>query len=355
MTLSTLLFVIATIVLIFGAIFTIRHFTQKRREEALSDILITVGLQLIISSFGTFDDKVFAYISDSEVETNYLQLGSGIFLLAVGIGFYFYVKKRLYILNINGYFDKRIEQHHQDLNLSSFEFKEREIDFIRIFRKGIGSNACNEILEEISGKISTFKAESKDKSRAYTGIAPIPFIFIAGKLFEREKVDKYFEYDKLNQTYYSLTISRKKRKPYPPLEQMTPLNSIPSVSVEEIVVAVSVTQKISDTHLSQFSYPIIHLSVNQPTDNMIKYTDQLESYTRIVYEILLTISNHFQNLKRIHLVYSGQSCLAFEVGKLIDDQRMVEVINYQYSIQNNPLYPWGIVLNGNRKGTYIEV
>ncbi|WP_141235344.1 SAVED domain-containing protein, partial [Priestia megaterium] len=57
----------------------------------------------------------------------------------------------------------------------------------------------------------------------------------------------------------------------------------------------------------------------------------------------------------VHLVYSGQSCLAFEVGKLMDNQRMVEIINYHYKQQNNPSYPWGIVLNGDRKGTYIEI
>ncbi|KRF46334.1 hypothetical protein ASG98_17310 [Bacillus sp. Soil531] len=353
MTLSTLFLIIAAIVLVVGVIFTIKHFNQRRREEALSDLLITVGIEMMISSFGMLDDKIFAYLNHTEVENNYVQLGVGAVLFLSGVAFYFYVKNRLYILNINGYYDKRIEQHHQDLNLSSFEFKEREIDFIRLFRKGINDTVFGEIQEIISEKMSVFKAESRDKSRAYTGIAPIPFIFLSGKLFERENIDKYFEYDKFNQTYYALTPCRKKRKPYPILEPTTPINS--DNSTEEIVIAISLTQQILDTDLNQFLCPIIHLAVSQPNDNIIKYTDQLETYTQTIYNLLINIRNDFSSLKKVHLVYSGQSCLVFEVGKLIDDQRMVEITNYHYKQQNNPSYPWGIVLNGDRKGTYIEV
>lgn len=354
MTLSTFLSIIVILVFICGFIFAIKHFSQQQREEALSDILITTGIELIITSFGTFDDKLLAFLSNSQTQTNYVQLVIGILLLAVGIIFYFYIKNRLYILNINGYFDKRIEQHHNDLNLSSFEFKEREIDFIRLFRKGINSQVAQDIQEEINEKITTFKTESKDKSRAYTGIAPIPFIFVAGKLFARENIDRYFEYDKFNQSYYSLATCRKKRKPYSTLEQVTSMDSTSDVTTEEIVVAISVTQQITAPQLIQFSSPIIHVSIKQPGDNAIKYKDQLDAYTKTIYEILLSLPNHFHNLKRIHLLYSGQSCLAFEVGKLIDDNRMVEIINYQYVQNNQPKYPWGIVLNGERKGTYIE-
>ncbi|MBT2259647.1 SAVED domain-containing protein [Priestia megaterium] len=353
MTLSTIFLVIAAIVLVLGVIFFIKHFNQRRREEALSDLLITVGIEMMISSFGMLDDKLFSYLNHVEVETNYVQLGVGLVLFLLGVAFYFYVKNRLYILNINGYFDKRIEQHHQDLNLSSFEFKEREIDFTRLFRKGINDTVSKEIQEIISEKMSVFKVESKDKSRAYTGIAPIPFIFLSGKLFERENIDKYFEYDKFNQTYYALTPCRKKRKTYPTLETITPIN--PNNYAEEIVIAISLTQQILDADLNQFSCPIIHLAVSQPNDNIIKYTDQLETYTQTIYQLLINIPNDFSSLKKVHLVYSGQSCLAFEVGKLMNDQQMVEITSYHYMRQNNLSYPWGIVLNGNRKGTYIEI
>lgn len=337
-----------------GIIAVLHHINKKQKEEVISDILIAGGLQLILASFGTFDDKIFAFLSGTQSTTNYIQLTVGFALLVGGILFFFYVKNKLYILNVNGYFDKRIEQHHHDLGLNDFQFKEREIDFIHLFEKGMNQAIAQDILEIIKKKTAAFIAESKDKNRAYTGIAPIPFIFSAGKEFSREKVSRYFEYNKFNQTYYELKPSKKRRNPYPPLQIMTPLSTLSSNSTEDVVLAISLTQKIEEVDLIQFSDPIIHLSIPNPTDNAIEYSDQLKKYTQEVYTMLIDIKNYFPQIKRIHIVYSGQSCLPFELGKLIDDQRITEVVSYQYTAQNTPRYSWGIIINGMKKGTYIQ-
>lgn len=354
MNLSSLLLTVFVLVLLGGIIAVIRHLSRKQKEEAFSDILIAGGFELIITSFGTFDDKLFAFLSGTQSNTNYVQLGVGLILLFGGIFFFFYVKNKLYILNINGYFDKRVEQHHQDLGLNAFQFKERDIDIIRIFQKGIDVEVAQDIQEELKNKIPTFITESQDKSRAYTGIAPIPFIFVAGKMFAREKIDKYFEYNKFEQAYYELSFTKKRRKPYDPLNPVIALSSIPVNSTEDVVLAISISQQIPNADLAQFSYPVVHLAIPNPTDNAIKYLNQLKEYSTSVYDNLIAIGNHFPNVKRIHLTYAGQSCLAFEVGQLLDDLRNKEVIAYWYDTQNTPRYPWGIVINGQRKGTYIE-
>ncbi|MBM7651750.1 SAVED domain-containing protein [Neobacillus cucumis] len=355
MTLNTITWIIAAFFLIGGLFLIIKHFAQKQKEESLSYTFITIGLELITTSFGTFDDKVFAFLTNTQVNTNYVQMVVGGILSILGVFLLLYIKSRIYVININGYSDYRIEKHYKDLNLSAFEFKEREIDFIRPYRKGMDSTVADEIQDIITEKMATFKAESSDKSRAYTGIAPIPFIFVAGKLLGKEKIERYFEYDKFKQSYYPLTICKKKRKPYTSLELTPPLNQVVPLTAYEVVLAVSITQQITNGNLSQFTCPIIHLAITHPTDNTIKYTDQLESYTHTIYQLLIDgLPKRFSNLTKIHLVYAGQSCLAFEVGKLLDDHRMVEVISYQFTAQSTPKYPWGIVLNGNRKGTYIE-
>ncbi len=337
-----------------GAFFIIRHFVNRQKEEAISDILIATGTQLTLTCFGTFNDKLFAFLSDTEAATNYVQLVVGIFLVISGIVFHLYIKNKLYILNINGYFDKRIEQHHHELGLNHFQFKEREIDFIRVYKKGINKLTSKDIIDEIKEKVATFKAESKDKSRAYTGIAPIPFIFVAGKEFSREKFHRYFEYDKFNNIYYSLTPCNKRKKPYSRLRVSTNIATISSSGIEDVVLVVSITQQILDSDLSQFAYPKIHVAVDNPSDNKIKYTNQLDEYTMKIYETIKDLPGHFPDLKRIHLVYSGQSCLALEVGKLLDDTRNKEIISYQFISQNNPVYAWGIVVNGQRKGAFIK-
>ncbi|WP_433746374.1 SAVED domain-containing protein [Falsibacillus pallidus] len=351
---SSIFLTIFILVFFGGVVAVIRHLSRKQKEEAISDILIAGGFELIIASFGTFDDKLFAFLSGTQANINYVQLGIGLLLLMGGIFFFFYVKNKLYILNINGYYDKRVEQHHQDLGLNAFQFKERDIDFIRTFRKGMSAETAEDIQEEFKNKIPAFISESQDKSRAYTGIAPIPFIFVAGKMFARERIDKYFEYNKFEQTYYELATNKKRRKPYESLRPVTALSSIPSSSTVDVVLAISITQHIPNADLTQFPYPIVHLAIPNPADNAIKYTNQLKEYTSAIYDMLIAIGNHYPKVKRIHLAYAGQSCLAFEVGKLLDDQRIKEIISYWYDTQNTIRYPWGIVINGQRKGTYIE-
>lgn len=342
---------------LIGGSLVYRQYASQNHEIALSTFLITSGVELIISAFGKLDDKVIALFTKQPLETNYVQLGIGVVLLAVGIWFLRYVQKKLYILNINGYYDRRIEHHQSDLKLSAFAFKEREIDFIRLFNKGMTKEIANEIREEIEQKIKSYIEESKDKKRGYTGIAPIPFIMLAGKAFTRHSMNEYFEFNKLNNRYYQLTgrklgfINRR----YPELVQSPSLSSLQAAHAEEVVIAISVTSRISDADTSQFSFPVIHLAIPQPQDNAIQSKDQLMDYCTKIHDLLNELHQRFPRLKKIHLLISAQSCLAFELGKLIDDNRMAMVISYHYSRQHTPKYPWGIVMNGAQKGTFIEV
>jgi hypothetical protein len=347
--------IIVVVILIGGLIFMFRHWQNHQREEVVSDILITTGLQLIFTSFGTLDDKLFAFLSNKEVVNNYVQLGTGFVLLVGGIYLYRHIKNKLYILNINGMFhERRIENHHQDLGMNQFQFKEKEVDFVRVLKKGISPDVVLDIQEEMSHKIESFKLESKDKKRGYTGIAPIPFIMMAGKMFERQRMDEYFEFDKFTETYYQLA-NKFFRTKYPKLSKRTqdPYSQFNVITCEEIAIAVSLTSQITDEQLSQFSCPHIHLSVPEPTDNLIKYKEQLKEYVETTYQLILVVHQKLPKLKTIHFLFSGQSCFAFEMGKLIDDNRMQTIINYTYKASERPKYPWGIVLNGDQKGTYV--
>lgn len=296
---------------------------------------------------------MFAFLAHEQAQTNYLQLVTGFILLFGGIYFHFYIKNKMYILNINGYFDKRIELHQNDLNLSSFEFKEKEIDFIRLYQKGMNETVAKDIQEELESKIKSFKAESIDKKRAYTGIAPIPFIMLAGKFFERQILDEYFEYDKLNGDYFQLKNCKSKQS-YPQLVQETSIGSIRDGESEDVVIAVSITSQITYEDASQFLCPKIYISLQQPMDIAIKYKEQLKEYCNTIYNLLLETQHAFPRAKKIHLLYAGQSCLAFELGKIIDDNRMTKVISYHYARQEPCKYPWGIVLNGSQKGTFVK-
>lgn len=346
---------IAVIVVIFliGTIFAIVQFNKHQREEGIAYFVLMTGTELIVASSGTFDDKVFAFLSHSEVENNIVQLVSGFVLLAVGLFLIFHSRNKMYILNLNGMFhERRIDNHHKEVGLNAFQFKEKEVDFVRLYKKTMNAEVASEIIEEIKHKVEVFKLESKDKKRGYTGIASIPFVMLAGKFFERQTMNEFFEFDKFNQVYYQL----RSKSSFPKLNPTSndAIVRIPSSNCEEIAIAISITATISDEQLSQFSCPHIHLTVNKPEDNQIKYKEQLQAYVRTAYDVLVQANEKLPNLKKIHLLISSQSSFAFELGKIIEDTRMPAIINYQYNAQSTPKYPWGILINGEQKGTFVN-
>ncbi len=329
------------------------------------------GLELIISSFGTIEDKIVSIVSlvlvNTEIEvlrifennsdTNITQLGVGLLLLVLGFYLKRYIKNKIYILNINGVFDQRIENHRNDLKLSAFEFKEREIDFIWLYKKGMSKHIARDIIELIQEKIKSFRNESKEYKRGYTGISPIPFIMYAGTLLKKDEFHEYFEYDKMEtHKYYRLKkIGRMKKNKYTVLGPKTNISDVNKYA-NEIVLAISITSEIKETDLEQFSgKEIVHLLVDKLGDNTIRYKEQLREYTRVIYDTIELLSKSIDKLTKIHLIYSGQSCLALELGKIIDDNRMTQIINYHYVRESSCRYPWGIVLNGKNKGEYVEL
>ncbi|SFB62816.1 hypothetical protein SAMN05216312_1237 [Cohnella sp. OV330] len=344
---------IMAFVLIVGIIFMVSHFKNHQREEGIADLIIMFGTEVISTSFGTLDDKIFAFLSNQNVDTNYAQLISGFILIGIGLFLMMHSRNKMYILNLNGMFhDRRIDNHHKEVGLSPFQFKEKEVDFVRLYKKAMTSEVAGEIVEEIKHKVEVYKQESKDKKRGYTGIASIPFVLIAGKYFERSVMNEYFEYDKFQQVYYRLTS--KSRFPRLTLTQNNAITRLQSTQCEEIAIAISITASISSEQLTQFTCPHIYLSVSNPDDNLIKYKEQLLSYVKATHDVLKDTHGKLSHLKKIHLIISSQSCFAFELGQLIDDTRMPVVISYQYNAQSSPKYPWGIIINGNRKGNFVH-
>ncbi|WIG25103.1 SAVED domain-containing protein [Bacillus toyonensis] len=360
-------FIIILVIAIIGigAFFAIKQFVSQNKEQGISSLLITTGLSLIVGSFGSFWDKpiqILSILKNSKTakesiditkemsEPNVLQLIAGAILMIVGIYFWQYIKNKIFILNINGYYDKRIEGHNRDLGLGTFEFKEREIDFVQTYKKGIKPTTTKDIANMLKEKVTSFKDESKEFKRGYTGIAPIPFIALAGTHLQREKIDHYFEFDKVDtEKFYELTEGND----YSPLEVKTNLNNL-NPNATEVVLSVSVTKEITDAQLTQFQgIDVVKLEVDTPEDNKIRYTNQVKEYANTIMNTIEEIGAKMP-LTKVHLVCSSQSCLALEIGKRIDNQRMAQVICYFFDNQQPKKYPWGIVINGNEKGKYIQ-
>jgi len=356
---------IVIIVLIVGMIFTVNFFFSNKKEQGVSTILITSGLSLTISSFGntwTNINRLFATIILSESsndaikinsafsETQWVQLTVGIILILSGIYLLYFIKNKLFILNLNAYYDNRIESNNKALGLATFEFKEREIDLVRHYKKGVTENTIKEFLEIIEEKTNSFVLESEGFKRGYTGIAPIPFVMFAGTYLQRKKINEYFEFDKIEtEEFYKLKNSNK----YPPL-QIDKSFENKRIKTKEFVIAVSLTKKITDEQMNQFKdVEKVEIYIHNPKDNLINCKDQLIEYAQIIVNTIEEIST-LGSCGKIHLLISSQSSLALEIGKRIDNQRMAEVICYFFDIKQKNNYPWGLVINGENKGELIE-
>jgi hypothetical protein len=310
---------------------------------------------LVVNNLSKSD--VSGIVEDS-TKVNMPQLIVGIVVFIIGLTMQYYSRHRLYILNINGYYEIQIENHMKDLGLSRFEFKEKEINFIKMYNNGINEQRASDIVDEISHRVANFKNESLDVKRGYTGIAPVPFIMLAGTIFTRDSIQEFYEFDKKKDHYYKLTsINRNiknlfRKKIYPSLKLKTNIGNIDE-NAKEVVIAVSVTASIQPSALTQFSAPFVNLSIDSPHDNVIIYKEQLQDYRCKVYDTILEIQKKMPDLKRIHLLYCGQSCLAFEIGEMVDDRRMIEIVSYHFNMQSSVKYPWGLVVNGESKGHLI--
>ncbi|WP_214784866.1 SAVED domain-containing protein [Exiguobacterium sp. S3] len=356
---------IIVIVFIVGMVFTIKFFFANKKEQSISTVLITSGLSLTVSSFGntwTNINRLFATIilsgspndaieiNSAFSQTQWVQLIVGIVLMVAGGYLLYFAKNKLFILNINAYYDKRIESNNKDIGLSTFEFKEREIDLVRNYKNGITANTIKEVVEIIEEKTRSFRLESKGFKRGYTGIAPIPFVMLTGTYLQREKINEYFEFDRIQtEEFYKL----KNRKKYPALQIDKSLNEI-NANAEEFVIAVSLTKRITQEQMKQFkNAEKVELYLKNPKDNAIRHKTQLFEYAQKIGEIIEEISAS-TSCKKVHLLISSQSSLALEIGKRIDNQRMAEITCYFFDIKQDTNYPWGIIMNGENKGEFIE-
>lgn len=358
------------IILLSGLVIYMLWRVFKKKDENVSNIAIfSLGSTLIINASGNnFDGllKVIAIITNKDYASEMIQDFNfpyfifGVLLVILSIFLTYYKKTNIKILNINGYFKRSIEDYIKKSKDLRNDIKEYEIDFINIYQKIFKKHLDKESYECIIGKIeqdvNAFKNYSRDGKRGYTGIAPIPLIMYAGTFLEREKIDDYYEFDKIEKNAY-YKLNNKKIAVYPKLKLEQDINSV-NITKKEVVIAISITAKITDSQLEQFKEKsnILNVGIDNPMDNVIKSKKQLINYTNTIFDIIQTIFEKFNQIQNIHIVCSSQSCLALEIGKrCVDDTRLPQIISYQYEAQSDVKYPWGIRINGNDKGELISI
>lgn len=336
-----------------------------KEEHSISLALISAGLTLITSCVPEFPEMMLVFtaskqgvsIPDSEGEY-WLRSIVGLILIALGIVLNVKMKERVYILNMYGTAtQKDIDEVRaiKELHLSEYKIKEQIIDFTSFFdglamKRYINNDIC-QLIEKSTNKFSAKVTDQKNS--CFTGMSPIPYTVYAGTFLENAKISRYFEYCNTNGGYYyELKKASKKEKSKIP-ELKLSFSANPTSNATEIVLAISISHEIRHQDLLQFSMDVVDLSLDEPKDNVIRYTQQLDSYKQIIYKCLETdLISKYPHLKTIHIAASVPSCLSIEIGKSIGvrNNRVHDIVVHHYINSNNPPYSFGLYVSGSKKG-----
>ena len=361
---STIIIIISAVVM--GGILLIIDLIKGNKETTTSDAIIGVGLGMFGPSvYETFINATIILSGKEAPEgmNQYVSLICGFLLIVIGIYYRKNLKEKVHVLNMHGLIQRDISDASaiKDLKLADYKVKEQIIDFIPFFDNGKIDSKKNEfICNQIENDVIKFTARITDSVGCFTGMAPIPYTIYAGTFMENANINRYFEYDGRSgkKKYYELKKATRKQKKegWPRLEVSFP-NSINTNSTE-IVLAISVSHTISEENLAQFTgKDIVKLQLQGAADNIIQSKEQLEEYTNVIYNCINTdIDNKYPALQKIHLVASIPSCVSVAIGKSVGlrTNRNVNIIAYHFIREANPVYKFGIYINGSNKGKYIE-
>ena len=134
---------------------------------------------------------------------------------------------------------------------------------------------------------------------------------------------RYFEIQKLENENELVPLDNSGKVKYPLLKVSSNLTN--SNEDEEVVVAISTTQKISDNDLNQFvckGLQVKHIYLENPSHTSIVSVKQINDYAETIIQEILEIKSVKANIKTVHLICSSKPSLMFRLGQLIDDTQM---------------------------------
>ena len=366
MSYQILVLALVSIVAVVGVI----QLRTEKSDGDISGLIIKSGIALIVSGIPSIAELIISLVAGlfsvtlPETKNPELLIKVGVFLLILGVITKIIgtkLKEKIYVLNMLGSSQKEIsdEKTRQDLKIADYKLKEQILDVMPVFDKGLNMDArANEyIVKQIEKDSVKFAVKAKEKGGCFTGMAPIPYMIYAGTFLGDANVNRYFEFNgNAGERYYEL---KAKQGIFEKKWQELDVNIPPCPnSASEIVLAVSITSKIIDIQLEQFSgLPVVKIELPEAKDNIIQTKEQLIEYRSVIFEFLdKTIKELSPNIKKVHLVAAIPGCMALEIGKMIGlrENRMMEVVAYHY-IGNNPIrYPFGIYVSGKCKGQFVK-
>lgn len=211
-------------------------------------------------------------------------------------------------------------------------------------------------LREISSVVTTLNQRESgldraDLIRVFGGLAPVPYLFLAGVMLDNEQNLKIMDWDRDQLKWRELDGLDDQRRFSPSCVHDLPCNTI------EVILAVSASFKVDIQGATQAvgDLPVIELELDHRSLTSHWSEDKQVALAATFRETVRILTD--KGVKKIHLFLAAPASLSFRLGANYDKRLSPETTIYQYERKDTPPFPWGISLpvGGKEEATIVTL
>lgn len=180
--------------------------------------------------------------------------------------------------------------------------------------------------------------DRSDLTRVFGGLAPVPLTFLTGILMDDEASTAILDWDRYQQRWRTLTAADDgKRFRSSGIEEI-------AAGTQEVALLVSISYQVDAPGVARKlpGLPQVSLLLEDGVPDSHWSEVKQRALGRQFLEMAIQLGN--RGVRRIHLFLAGQNSIVFWFGCLYDKRNLPEVIVYQYQREEDPPYPWGVLM-----------
>lgn len=175
-----------------------------------------------------------------------------------------------------------------------------------------------------------------DLKVVYGGLAPVPFTFLTGVLFDDEGEIIAYDWDRTAAGWRALSDDDDGA-------QFAVEGMDGDIEGTEAVVAISYSYPVSDDALSNtFAMPVVRLTLDGLSSDAHWSQAKQSRLAQQFFEVAKQLSA--KGIKRIHMVLAAPNSVVFTFGRRYDKRNLPAVSVYQFEGGAAPTYPWSIAM-----------
>ena len=184
----------------------------------------------------------------------------------------------------------------------------------------------------------TLGFDRRDLTIVFGGLAPVPYMFLAGVLIDDECAVTLYDWDRHDDAWHELNQPDDHQR-----FECSNLDEVPQTATEvALSLSVSYPIKTQDIRIKISNIPIVSVYLKE---NSVSNHWSEEKQIALGAEFLDTLIGLAEkDIERVHLFLAGPNSLVFRFGRLYDKRNLPEIVVYQYHRSSTLKYPWGILM-----------